>query len=101
MRRESKRGPNAAGRTSCPDSTGPLARDPSDGGGKAPYEAVKQLSDDRARAVKEALVTKFKFDPNKFTTEGCAWDAPYSESDPKNQALNRRVEISVYQPEQK
>jgi len=69
--------------------------------GKAPYEAVKQLSQDRAQAVKQALVTKFKFDPNKFVIEGCAWDVPFSETDPNNHALNRRVEISVYQPEQK
>jgi len=68
--------------------------------GRAPYDAVKQLSQERADAVKQALIEKFKFDPNKFAVKGCAWDKPFSQSDPKNHPLNRRVEISVYPPEQ-
>jgi NitT/TauT family transport system substrate-binding protein len=63
------------------------------------YEDVKTLSVDRADAVKRALVQKYKFDPNKFTVEGMAWDVPADPDDPMNQALNRRVEISVYPPE--
>jgi primosomal protein N' (replication factor Y) len=35
----------------------------------------------------------------KFTVVGKAWDEPASPDDPMNQALNRRVEISVYPPE--
>jgi NitT/TauT family transport system substrate-binding protein len=66
-----------------------------------PYNEVKKLSSDRASAVKQALVKKYKFDPNKFLVEGKAWDAPANPEDPMNQALNRRVEISVYPPEQK
>jgi NitT/TauT family transport system substrate-binding protein len=65
------------------------------------YEDVKALSVDRAEAVKQALVKKYGFDPNKFTVEGKAWDEPADPDDPMNQALNRRVEISVYPPEAK
>ncbi len=64
--------------------------------GKVPYQAVKDLSLARAEAVKKALVTKYKFNPNKFSVEGKAWDAPADPAQPENQALNRRVEISVY-----
>ena len=65
------------------------------------YEDVKQLSLDRAAAVKKAIVAKYHFDPNKFIVEGKAWDVPANPDDPMNQALNRRVEISVYPPEAK
>lgn len=67
--------------------------------GRAPYEAVKQLSTDRAKSVKQALIDKFKFDPNKFVIEGRAWDVPADPADPHNQPLNRRVEIKVIPPE--
>jgi flagellar motor protein MotB len=49
--------------------------------------------------VKAALIKKYHFDPNKFVVKGMAWDAPADAGDPMNQALNRRVEISVYPPE--
>jgi ABC-type nitrate/sulfonate/bicarbonate transport system substrate-binding protein len=65
------------------------------------FEDVKQLSQDRAAAVKDALVKKYAFDPNKFTVEGKAWDEPADPDDSNNHALNRRVEISVYPPEAK
>jgi NitT/TauT family transport system substrate-binding protein len=68
--------------------------------GVAPRTAVEKLSLDRAAAVKKALIERYKFDPNKFVAEGKAWDIPADPSDPQNQALNRRVEISVYPPEQ-
>ncbi|MEW6751372.1 MAG: phosphate ABC transporter substrate-binding/OmpA family protein [Candidatus Latescibacterota bacterium] len=63
------------------------------------YEDVKQLSQERADAVRKALVSKYRFDPNKFSIEGKAWDEPANPDDPNNHALNRRVEISVYPPE--
>jgi NitT/TauT family transport system substrate-binding protein len=63
------------------------------------YQDVKTLSVDRADAVKRALVQKYRFDANKFAVEGMAWDEPADPDDPINQALNRRVEISVYPPE--
>jgi len=67
--------------------------------GRASRDAVLNLSMDRASAVKNALIQKYKFDPNKFVVEGKAWDVPADESQPDNHALNRRVEISVYPPE--
>lgn len=67
--------------------------------GKVPRSAVEQLSRERAEAVKKALIKKYNFDPNKFVVKGMAWDAPADQGDPMNQALNRRVEISVYPPE--
>ena len=68
---------------------------------RVPLPAVEKLSMDRANAVKEALIKKYNFDPNKFVVSGKAWDEPADPADPLNQTLNRRVEISVYPPEQK
>jgi len=67
--------------------------------GQIPRTEVERLSHDRADAVKTALIKKYKFDPNKFVVEGKGWDEPADPSDPQNQTLNRRVEISVYPPE--
>jgi NitT/TauT family transport system substrate-binding protein len=64
--------------------------------GKIAEKEVKALSLARAEAVKKALASKYKFDPNKFTIEGKGWDVPADPSEPLNQALNRRVEIAVY-----
>jgi NitT/TauT family transport system substrate-binding protein len=69
--------------------------------GRVPVQAVLDLSRARAEAIKRALIDKFKFDPNKFSIEGKGWDAPADPNDPNNNALNRRVEISVFPPEQK
>jgi NitT/TauT family transport system substrate-binding protein len=69
--------------------------------GRVPVQAVRDLSLARAEAVKRSLIEKFKFDPNKFNVEGKGWDVPADPNDPNNQALNRRVEISVFPPEQK
>jgi flagellar motor protein MotB len=63
------------------------------------FEDVRQLSMERATAVKEALVEKYGFDPNKFVVEGQGWNEPADPEEPGNHALNRRVEISVYPPE--
>jgi NitT/TauT family transport system substrate-binding protein len=68
--------------------------------GQVPRSEVEKLSLDRANAVKNALIKKFQFNPNKFVIEGKAWDVPADPADPLNQALNRRVEISIYPPEQ-
>ncbi len=69
--------------------------------GRVPVQAVRELSLARAEAIKRALIDKFKFDPDKFSIEGKGWDAPADPNDANNHALNRRVEISVYPPEQK
>jgi flagellar motor protein MotB len=63
--------------------------------------AVRDLSLARAEAIKRALIEKFKFDPNKFSISGKGWDTPADPAAPDNHALNRRVEISVFPPEQK
>jgi len=61
--------------------------------GQVPFEAVKQLSLDRANAVKEELVRRYKFQPNQFSVDGAGWS---KELEPGNHALNRRVEIKVF-----
>jgi flagellar motor protein MotB len=68
--------------------------------GRVPEQAVKDLSLARAEAIKQALIDKYKFDANKFIIEGKGWDEPADPADAYNQALNRRVEISVFPPEQ-
>lgn len=68
--------------------------------GRVPVQAVKDLSKARAEAVKTAMVNKFKFNPNKFVTEGAGWDQPFDPQDKDNHVLNRRVEISVVPPEE-
>jgi NitT/TauT family transport system substrate-binding protein len=65
--------------------------------GQVPDSAVKELSNQRANSVKEALVNKYKtLQPNQFTAAGMGWDVPADENDPQNHAKNRRVEIKVY-----
>lgn len=58
---------------------------------------VKELSLNRANAVREALVRKFPtLQPNQFATSGVGWDRLV---DATNHAKNRRVEIKVYPAE--
>jgi NitT/TauT family transport system substrate-binding protein len=68
--------------------------------GRVPVQAVRDLSLARAEAIKQSLISKYKFDPNKFSIEGKGWDEPADANDPNNHPLNRRVEISVFPPEQ-
>ena len=56
---------------------------------------MKKLSEDRANAVKEAIIKKFQLPPNQFTVEGKGWDSPADPNDPGNHAKNRRVEVRV------
>jgi NitT/TauT family transport system substrate-binding protein len=67
--------------------------------GRVPEEMVKELSTNRANAVKEALVEKFKLDQNQFSVEGVGWDRPADDNDRMNDAKNRRVEIKIFQAE--
>ena len=67
--------------------------------GVVPAAMVKELSLERARSVKDALVEKFKFDDNRFAVDGMGWDRPADDDHPDNHALNRRVEIKVYAAE--
>lgn len=69
--------------------------------GRVPPNEVIRLSNARAQSVVKALMEKYKFDKDKFVVTGKGWDEPADPADPANQPLNRRVEISVYPPEQK
>lgn len=60
---------------------------------------VKELSTNRANAVKQALAEQYNLDPNQFSVEGVGWDRPADANDPNNNAKNRRVEIRVYSAE--
>ncbi|MBM3289846.1 MAG: hypothetical protein FJY92_06805, partial [Candidatus Hydrogenedentes bacterium] len=65
--------------------------------GKIPANLVKELSDQRANSVKEALVRKFpSLDPKQFSAAGMGWDIPADPDNPLDQAKNRRVEVKVY-----
>ena len=67
--------------------------------GKVDFEAVRELSECRAKAVKDSLVEKYKFDDNKFVVKGEGWNRPADANDSENHFKNRRVEIAVYPPE--
>jgi NitT/TauT family transport system substrate-binding protein len=60
---------------------------------------VKKLSEDRALAVKQALVEKYKVDPNRVTVRGMGWEKPADPTDPNNNTKNRRVEVKIYPAE--
>ncbi len=65
--------------------------------GQVPFSSVQELSQNRANAVKESLVKKFKsLQPNQFAAMGKGWSSPADVNDPMNHAKNRRVEIKVY-----
>jgi len=68
--------------------------------GQVPPNVVKELSLNRANAVKEGLLRKFPtLQPNQFSTAGIGWDRPADPADPENHAKNRRVEIKVFPAE--
>jgi outer membrane protein OmpA-like peptidoglycan-associated protein len=68
--------------------------------GIVPSDLVRQLSYDRADAVRRAIMDKYKFDPNKFKVVGNGWDNPLPNcTDPSNaehNKKNRRVEVKVF-----
>ncbi|HNV69524.1 MAG TPA: OmpA family protein, partial [Candidatus Ozemobacteraceae bacterium] len=57
--------------------------------GKVPEKAVSDLSKDRASAVRDALIRRYKFPLNKFVTEGKGWNDPANPDEPNNHTLNR------------
>ena len=67
--------------------------------GQVTPSLVKELSLNRANAVKEALANKYKLDPNQFAVEGVGWDKPADPNDPDNHAKNRRVEVKIFPAE--
>jgi NitT/TauT family transport system substrate-binding protein len=68
--------------------------------GIVPGDLVRQLSYDRADAVRRSIMDKYKFDPNKFKVIGNGWDNPLAgATDPSNaehNKRNRRVEVKVF-----
>lgn len=68
--------------------------------GRVPADAAKELSLNRANAVKEALVAQYNQEPGRLVADGMGWDRPADPANPLNQAKNRRVEIKVYPAEQ-
>lgn len=67
--------------------------------GQVPDSLVKELSENRANAVRQALANKYKMDPSRFVARGMGWDKPADPNDRKNHAKNRRVEIKVFSAE--
>jgi NitT/TauT family transport system substrate-binding protein len=63
--------------------------------GAADESLVKELSLNRANAVKDALVNKYKLQPTQFVTAGMGWSRPADANDPTNHVKNRRVEVKV------
>jgi NitT/TauT family transport system substrate-binding protein len=61
----------------------------------ADQDLVRDLSLNRANAVKEALVRNYDLDQNQFVVAGFGWDKPADPKDPENHAKNRRVEVKV------
>ena len=68
--------------------------------GIVPADLVRQLSYDRADAVRKRIIEKYKFDPNKFKVVGNGWDNPVpgmtDPSNPEHNKRNRRVEVKVF-----
>ena len=65
--------------------------------GRIPPTLVKELSNNRANAVKEALINQFPtLQANQFSAVGAGWDRPADADDPMNHSKNRRVEVKVY-----
>jgi len=62
---------------------------------QADESLVRELSLQRANAVKQELANKFKMNPSQFVVAGYGWDKPADPKDPDNHAKNRRVEIKV------
>jgi len=58
--------------------------------GQVPAAMVRELSLQRAGAVKEVIVEKFDFDEGRFAVDGAGWDRPADADQPENHALNRR-----------
>lgn len=68
--------------------------------GQVPASLVKELSLNRANAVKEALLKKYPaLDPNRFAVEGMGWERPAELNNPDNHTRNRRVEVKVFSAE--
>jgi NitT/TauT family transport system substrate-binding protein len=67
--------------------------------GQVPVDLVRELSLNRANAVREALVEKYSLEPSRFVVDGLGWARPADAKNPFDNAKNRRVEIKVYPAE--
>lgn len=67
--------------------------------GQVPVSLVKELSMNRANAVKEALIAKYNLEPSRLQVDGVGWDRPADPREPFHHAKNRRVEVKVYPAE--
>ncbi len=58
--------------------------------GQVPVEAVKDLSLNRANAIKEALLKKYTdLDANRFNVDGVGWDRPVDRAQPDQEPPGR------------
>src|ERR1051325_1151168 len=69
--------------------------------GVVPADLVRQLSYDRADAVRKSILSKYPtFDPNKFKVIGNGWENPGAgmthATNPEHNKRNRRVEVKVF-----
>lgn len=62
---------------------------------KIDEKLVLDLSEDRATAVKDALIKKFNLDPNRLHVEGMGWRVPADPARPDDHNRNRRVEVRI------
>jgi NitT/TauT family transport system substrate-binding protein len=68
--------------------------------GQVTADLVKELSQKRADAVKEAVLQRHPdLDTKRFAVDGLGWERPADPNDPNNNAKNRRVEVKVYTAE--
>ena len=63
--------------------------------GSADDKLVRELSLNRANAVKQELANKYQMNPAQFVVAGYGWDKPADLKDPDNHVKNRRVEVKV------
>lgn len=68
--------------------------------GVVPEDLVLQFSYDRANSVKQAILERYKFNPEQFKVAGNGWRNPLpNATDPTNpdhNKANRRVEVKVF-----
>src|SRR5262249_32799247 len=64
--------------------------------GNVAPELVRELSRKRAEAVRDELVKRFKLAPARFDATGYGWDQPADPKAPDNNAINRRIEVRIF-----
>ena len=68
--------------------------------GEVPESLVKELSQERAHAVAEAVADKFHVDRDRLHVEGMGWSKPIDPAMSADAfAKNRRVEVKIYTAE--